>query len=166
MSRIKIVGTTCICKQCKEEKLKSAFHKDLSTVAGIRAICKTCVQENRQQDKEIEKRKQWRDSQDSTLLRAGKMVSVLRRLGYKVPKSDYLEIINEAGNTCPICDNPFKKVPSMDHCHDTNKIRGLICNDCNIGLGMFKDNIQSLANAVSYLEKFRNDPDKYEKYRE
>lgn len=40
----------------------------------------------------------------------------------------------------------------VDHCHKTGKIRGLICNACNIGLGVFKDDIQLLLNACEYLE--------------
>ncbi len=166
MNRIKIVGTTCVCKQCKKEKLKSDFHKDSSTVAGIRAICKTCVQENRQADPKKAKRKEWRDAQDKRLLRAGAMVSILRKLGYVVTKTDYLNILDEAGTICPICENEFIKTPSMDHCHSTNKIRGLICNDCNIALGLFKDSKVALLNAIRYLEDFETSPNKYEKYRE
>ena len=41
----------------------------------------------------------------------------------------------------------------VDHCHKTGKIRGLICDSCNVGLGRFKDNIDNLKNAIKYLEK-------------
>jgi hypothetical protein len=40
---------------------------------------------------------------------------------------------------------------SIDHCHKTGKIRGLLCKDCNIGLGHFKDNIKLLQKAEEYL---------------
>ena len=36
-------------------------------------------------------------------------------------------------------------------------VRGLLCSDCNLGLGKFKDNTQSLSNAIKYLKKYEND---------
>jgi len=55
---------------------------------------------------------------------------------------------------CGICRDPFhpqSRRPEIDHCHDTGRIRGLLCRDCNLGLGYFKDNIQSLDAAMSYV---------------
>jgi hypothetical protein len=41
----------------------------------------------------------------------------------------------------------------VDHCHKTDKVRGLLCGPCNIMLGLAKDNEMLLANAILYLEK-------------
>jgi hypothetical protein len=41
----------------------------------------------------------------------------------------------------------------VDHDHETNKIRGLLCSRCNTGLGLFFDNISNLENAILYLKK-------------
>lgn len=41
----------------------------------------------------------------------------------------------------------------VDHCHETNKVRGLLCNNCNHGLGKFKDNPKLLSEAIKYLEE-------------
>lgn len=49
------------------------------------------------------------------------------------------------------------KVACVDHNHFTQKIRGLLCKDCNIGLGMFKDNPILLHNGALYLQKELND---------
>ena len=56
-------------------------------------------------------------------------------------------------NKCLICGNEQDgKDLAIDHCHTTNKVRGLLCNSCNLGLGCFKDNLDILASAIKYLE--------------
>ena len=39
----------------------------------------------------------------------------------------------------------------IDHCHETGKVRGLLCSKCNIALGNFDDDIETLKRAISYL---------------
>lgn len=53
---------------------------------------------------------------------------------------------------CAICRTPFSDTkPVVDHDHATGKVRGVLCDACNNGLGRFKDNPQSLRRAISYL---------------
>lgn len=69
---------------------------------------------------------------------------------------DYNAMLETQNNKCAICgtNNPQGKGSfHVDHCHTTNKIRGLLCHHCNHGLGNFKDNVNSLINAAKYLEK-------------
>lgn len=58
---------------------------------------------------------------------------------------------------CAICGNPEGskryKTLTVDHCHTTEKIRGLLCSNCNRALGMFRDNLSILKSAVKYLRK-------------
>lgn len=54
---------------------------------------------------------------------------------------------------CAICSAPLGKSPHVDHCHSKGHIRGLLCNNCNVGLGLFNDNIGSLKAAVVYLKQ-------------
>ena len=55
---------------------------------------------------------------------------------------------------CEICNQTItESTCHIDHCHKTNKVRGLLCNTCNKGLGLFKDNIAALSKAILYLEK-------------
>lgn len=54
---------------------------------------------------------------------------------------------------CDICGAEPKptKRNSIDHCHNGNSIRGLLCDDCNIALGKFKDRVELLQKAIDYL---------------
>ncbi len=72
-------------------------------------------------------------------------------------------IFENKDNKCKICDkypentNPINARLVIDHCHKTNKFRGLICDRCNKGLGFFDDSIESLESAVNYLKGFKNE---------
>lgn len=71
---------------------------------------------------------------------------------YGIVFSTYVEILVKQGGKCFICQSsPDDKHLFVDHDHDTNAVRGLLCLRCNTGLGMFRDNIASLARATIYL---------------
>ena len=54
---------------------------------------------------------------------------------------------------CDICgQEPSKRKLVLDHCHETGKLRGLLCGNCNKGLGFFKDNAAILELAIRYLQ--------------
>ena len=55
-------------------------------------------------------------------------------------------------NRCAICNEKFPLL-AVDHCHETLLVRGLLCTNCNNGLGRFKDNIVYLENAIKYLKE-------------
>jgi Recombination endonuclease VII len=65
-----------------------------------------------------------------------------------------LKLQTEQNNLCAICSAPAKqnKTLSIDHCHETGKIRGLLCSKCNMGLGLLGDTAESLRKALQYLE--------------
>jgi hypothetical protein len=52
---------------------------------------------------------------------------------------------------CEICGSAARK--HIDHCHDTGRIRGILCSNCNIGVGSFDDNPDLLERAAAYLRK-------------
>ena len=65
------------------------------------------------------------------------------------------EKLASQNGACAICQTETPGGPGhfhVDHCHGTKKIRGLLCNHCNVGLGCFKDNPDTLLAAIYYLE--------------
>lgn len=77
---------------------------------------------------------------------------------YGITPDQFEVMLKEQGGTCAIChtDKPTlngKGSFRIDHCHTTGKVRGLLCNKCNAGLGMFSDKIEMLNRAIAYLTK-------------
>lgn len=74
---------------------------------------------------------------------------------YNLSEIEYLDLIKS--NKCDICQKEFslqnRDIPLVDHCHKTNKIRGVLCHNCNLALGLFKDDIKYLQRAINYLIK-------------
>lgn len=72
---------------------------------------------------------------------------------YGVTPEIFDEIYNNTAGICPICLKEFgDKGPYIDHDHVTGKVRGLLCERCNFGLGALGDQIDGLKRAVAYLE--------------
>ena len=76
----------------------------------------------------------------------------------------YNKMLVEQNGVCAICGEKEKAIDkrsgkrrdlAVDHCHRTGKIRALLCGCCNGGMGLFKDNIDIMASAISYLQQDR-----------
>lgn len=76
---------------------------------------------------------------------------------YKITSKEYDELCFKQATVCAICYRPSKgKRLSVDHCNATDIVRGLLCTNCNLGLGNFKDDPGLLENAISYLRAFED----------
>ncbi|MES2225529.1 MAG: endonuclease VII domain-containing protein [Patescibacteria group bacterium] len=64
----------------------------------------------------------------------------------------YADLFERQRGLCGICQNPMKR-PVLDHCHKTMVVRGLLCSNCNIGLGQFKDKPELLSKAIKYVSE-------------
>ncbi|MGH9033187.1 MAG: endonuclease VII domain-containing protein, partial [Acidimicrobiia bacterium] len=64
--------------------------------------------------------------------------------------TEVVELVKNQGGRCPICGKPDPE--HVDHDHVTNQVRGVLCFNCNGGLGQFRDDMQALRNAIEYLE--------------
>jgi len=68
---------------------------------------------------------------------------------YGLTPDTYAEILTGQNNLCAICKTDSDLV--IDHDHVTNKVRGFLCNNCNVALGMFKDSVMLLKSGIKYL---------------
>lgn len=75
---------------------------------------------------------------------------------YSLSPNDYDMMLKNQRGRCGICKTQkfsrSGKRPCVDHCHKTNRVRGLLCHRCNMGLGMFFDSVNTLAVAIKYLQ--------------
>lgn len=130
-----------ICIKCK--KAKTAFHKDKHSSDGFRNICKDCAKE--------QSKKYYQESEDyRNRIRNG---GLKNRFG--ITNEDYFEYLKLQCNRCAICKTPAEenKYLHVDHDHITGEIRGLLCKQCNHGLGNFRDNKKYLRYAIEYLDR-------------
>lgn len=128
------------CKHCKEDKHLDLFQKDISRIQGVRPECKECTSKARKK----------RYSVDAT-----RKHNLDAKYG-EDSISTYSNLFKEQEGVCAICkqaENGRYKHLSVDHCHTSLKIRGLLCNNCNRGIGLLQENKEILQNAVEYLTK-------------
>jgi hypothetical protein len=72
---------------------------------------------------------------------------------YGITLEDYKNILNKQNGKCAICGEPsINKRFSVDHNHTTGKVRGLLCNNCNTGIGLLKENLEIIQRALLYLK--------------
>lgn len=75
---------------------------------------------------------------------------------YGITMQDFEKMYKKQNGRCAICRGRLdleRRSPHVDHNHKTGAIRGLLCGRCNTGLGLFKDSIRRLAQAIVYLEE-------------
>ena len=81
------------------------------------------------------------------------------RYKYGITEECYAKLLAEQHGRCAICntDKPTGKwkVFAVDHCHHTGKVRGLLCNECNRGMGLLRDSAELLEKAAAYLRKHK-----------
>ena len=72
---------------------------------------------------------------------------------YGISVKQFTRMLHKQRGACAICSVPFARhrPPCIDHCHDTGKVRGLLCSLCNTGLGCFADNTEIIKQSIIYL---------------
>lgn len=130
-----------VCKKCQEFKPQDAFQiaadKKAKFGLTLTATCKSCAQLDN-----------WKTE---------------IRYRYGMTVEDYEALENAQNKKCAICGSESTnnsragKRLFVDHCHTTDKIRGLLCSTCNHGLGQFKDSVEVLQSAIDYLKSFEKE---------
>jgi hypothetical protein len=120
-----------ICSKCNQSLPENFFHKRTysSGNIGLQPKCKKCSTKNRRQ--------------------YYKPHEFMRRK-FKLTEQQYAELMNN--NNCEICSRVLEK-KCIDHCHSTNIVRGVLCNNCNTALGLVGDNVSVLEEMIKYLQK-------------
>lgn len=84
--------------------------------------------------------------------------AIIRRV-YGITLEEYDNMLYEQDNGCAICGTKDDVVEgrrlAIDHCHDTGKVRGILCSRCNQALGLFCDSVDNLESAAKYLKKHK-----------
>lgn len=143
------------CKACGEDKELNLFPIDKKAKYGRRVYCKTCEKTRREAEgNHAEKQRIWRNNNREGYRTYARLWSY-KKLGINITEEQYVSLKERQDNKCALCGNSPKqdRVLCLDHNHATGQPRGLLCNDCNIGLGKFKDDIEVLAKAIVYLSK-------------
>lgn len=78
------------------------------------------------------------------------------RYRYGITVDQYNKILKDQGGVCKICKkvrlSAQQKRMGVDHCHETDKIRGILCDWCNMGISKFADNVELMQEAIKYLQ--------------
>jgi len=69
---------------------------------------------------------------------------------YNISEEELKVAIEKQNGKCAICGLKIKL--SVDHCHETGKLRGLLCTRCNTGIGMFLNSTKLLKSAIKYIK--------------
>lgn len=138
------------CTRCREFKSLGEYYNYKASRDGKSYRCKSCDDKARyayrlkhaDKQKEMQRRRQL-------------------RYKYNIELEEYEEMLDKQGGKCAICGGDPVNTSSnnnklvVDHCHETNVIRGLLCHRCNQALGLFKDSIENIKRAILYLKEDR-----------
>lgn len=165
------------CVVCEQElpATKEYFHVASNRADGFRGECKVCRKNNKlkREVQKLEKRcttcKLLKPNTDEFFHRLSIERGTNRSqckvchtasqrnskliTAYGITLDEYDRMYTKQNGCCFICKDDFEKFKLViDHNHITGKVRSLLCSNCNTGLGMFKENKNTLLNAIKYID--------------
>lgn len=81
-------------------------------------------------------------------------VKNFKRRRYGISEEEFQRQVDHQRGLCALCGVKPKRKLCVDHCHRTNRVRALLCNHCNLGIGMFSESIYRLQRAILYLSSY------------
>lgn len=132
------------CTKCGIEKelTEYSFKRPTNRKPGFQCRCKSCCAE---------------DTKDWYTKNKDKAKDYRLRKAYGFGLDEYNARLLAQSFSCPLCGVEFSdgdfgpNSPVVDHCHTQGHVRGILCNECNRGLGYFHDNKEALMKAAQYL---------------
>jgi hypothetical protein len=133
-----------LCNYCNAEKPAAAFSKRGLAWTAKRSMCRECFA--------IRYKKYNKKHRDKDPIYCGERDwrGHIRRT-FNLTFDDYCNMLESQGGGCAICGT-WELHLAVDHCHTTGIVRGLLCRNCNHGIGNFKDSPERLASAIAYLQ--------------
>jgi Recombination endonuclease VII len=152
-----------ICSACGFKKKLDDFRKDRRRKSGKSSICTICNNKKSALWKQKYPERHLKNHRRYATRNPESCKDSQLRSKYNISLVQYNEMLVKQDNQCAACKDTFTGLPHIDHDHSCcsgktscgSCIRGLLCVTCNNGLGCFKDDINRLLNAISYLEKFK-----------
>ena len=123
------------CADCKQYKEATEFPRNKNSRDGLHCYCKAC---NNARSNESRQR-----------LHGGSRHYHLKHR-YGIGADEFDELVRQQGGACAICGRPDPE--HVDHDHETGDVRGILCFNCNGGLGQFRDSVDFLHAAAAYLD--------------
>ncbi len=147
------------CSKCHLALPRNEFRRDKVKSNGLHSHCRICSRQTKEQtrghDQELARarNKRWRDKHKYRR-------DINSKYGMSIRERQLLLI--KQNHKCAICGIPEMEMMcrlSIDHCHKTGAVRGLLCKKCNLAIGNMMDNIGILQNAITYLENYNCNTD-------
>lgn len=151
------------CSTCLESKPAFLFYKVSKNKDKYRSSCKKClnklsneVEKNRRKideeyrQKLIKKHRNYKKTENYIV--STRVKSLLSKYGLSIQQ--YNELFFSQNGCCAICKTDQKNLQKrlfVDHCHDSGKVRGLLCSKCNHAIGLLNDNSSIIKNAMEYV---------------
>jgi hypothetical protein len=164
-------GERKYCKKCGESKPLSEFYKATENRDGRRGECIACAKVIRRkwydanQAKAVAAAQRWAERNPERVAayreeyrnrpeRKRAMRDLYYRRTFGLTADDVDALIERQGGQCAICGRTPSRLASwhVDHCHETGVVRGILCIDCNQGIGKFHEDPSRLRAAADYLE--------------
>lgn len=146
-----------VCRRCRLPKDKDQFSRGTMNTDGLNSYCSFCSRRaaNKSTLRNLEKVRERERVRNSCSVHRGERLLC----NYGITLGKYNALLAEQGGVCAICkkeeSSKKKKNLSVDHDHSTGIVRGLLCHQCNSGLGMFKESSSLTQAATEYLVRTR-----------
>ncbi len=143
------------CPGCKQVKPNASFAWAVRAKNKLQPRCRSCKSERDRldyQDPEFREMKR-AASREWGRKYPERAAAKRRKWIFGLDAEQYERLLQQQDGVCGSCGQPSVKRLGVDHDHESHVVRGLLCNNCNLGIGMLGDNIEGLERALAYLRR-------------